>query len=184
MPIGQIKYDRTAAATLKQLRDTHTSRAERLIAQGLEANYKRILEASTQAIDQWWEQVINRPNGLNYAQRFADKLIAKIEWYQRMMNSEAKEEQDRLKSLNFETYEGQVREAGNAFLSRTKKGQPACENYKGMVDRQMDINLQIARREKAAELYGALRTYVEESVITRSARIAGGFDSPLKEIEP
>jgi len=183
MPIGQIKYDRTAAATLKQLRDTHTSKAERLTAQGIEANYKRILEASTRAIDQWWEQVINRPNGLNYAQRFADKLIAKIEWYQRMMNSEAKEEQDRLKTLNFDTYEGQVREAGNAFLSRANKVRAACENYKGMVDRQMDINLQIARREKAAELYGALRTYVEESVITRSARIRVSLDSTLKVVE-
>jgi hypothetical protein len=102
MPLGQIKYDRTAAATLKQLRDTHVSRAERLITQGIEANYKRILENSMGAIDQWWEQMINRPNGLNYVQKFADKLNAKLEWYQRMMENEAKEENERLKSLNFD----------------------------------------------------------------------------------
>ncbi len=90
MPLGQIKYDRTAAATLKQLRDTHVSRAERMLTQGIEANHKRILENCMQAIDQWWEQVINRPNGLNYVQKFADKLNAKLEWYQRMMENEAK----------------------------------------------------------------------------------------------
>ena len=183
MPLGQIKYDRTAAATLKQLQDTHVSKAERLIAQGIDANYKTILDASIRAIGQWWEQVINRTNGLNYAQRFAEKLNAKLEWYQRMMDNEAKAETDRLKSLNFDAYEEQVKEAGNAFLNRANKVRLACENYKGMVDRQTDILLQAARRQKAAELYGALRNYLEESVIVPSARIRVNLESTLKAFE-
>lgn len=183
MPLGQIKYDRTAAATLKQLQDTHVSKAERLIAQGIDANYKTILEATVRAIDQWWEQVINRTNGLNYAQRFAEKLNAKLEWYQRMMDNEAKTETERLKSLNFDAYEEQAKEAGNAFLSRANKVRAACENYKGMVDRQIDILLQAARRQKAAELYGALRSYLEKSVIVRSARIRVNLESTLKAFE-
>jgi hypothetical protein len=183
MPFGQIKYDSTAAATIKQVRDTHVGTAERLITQGIEGNYKRILENSMRAIDQWWEQVINRTNGLNYAQRFAEKLNAKLEWYQSMMDNEAKEENERLKSLNFDAYEEQVKQAGNAFLNRANKVRAACENYKGMVDRQLDIFLQAARRQKAAEVYNALRTHLEQSVIVRSARIRANLESTLKAFE-
>lgn len=183
MPLGQLKYDRTAAATIKGLQETHISKVERLISQGIEANYRKLIEASTSAFDQWWEQAINRPNGLNYAQRFADKLLAKLEWYQRMMEGEAKEERDRLKSINFTTYEEQVREAGNAFLSRANRVRTACENYKGMVDRQVDIQLQATRREKATELYSTLRTHLEESVIVRSAQIRVSLESTLKAFE-
>jgi Tubulin like len=183
MPLGQIKYDRTAAATLKQLRDTHVSRAERLIAQDIEANYKRIVDASVRAIDQWWEQAINRPNGLNYVQKFADKLNAKLEWYQRMMENEAKEENERLKSLNFDAYEEQVKQAANAFLGRANRIRSACENYKGMVDRQLDISLQATRRQKAAEVYGALRSHLEGKVVVPSARIRINLESTLKAFE-
>jgi hypothetical protein len=183
MPLGQIKYDRTAAATLKQLRDTHVSKAERLITQGIEANYKRILEDSMRAIDQWWEQEINRRNGLNYVQKFADKLNAKLEWYQRMMENEAKEENERLKSLNFDAYEEQVKQAANAFLGRANRVRAACENYKGMVDRQLDIFLQTARRQKAAEVYGELRSHLETKVVIQSARIRVNLESTLKAFE-
>ena len=183
MPLGQISYDRSATATLKQLRDTHVSKAERLITQGLEANHKRILDDSIRAIDQWWEQVINRPNGLNYVQKFADKLSTKLEWYQRMMENEAKEENERLKSLNFDAYEEQVKQAANAFLGRANRVRTACENYKGMVDRQLDIFLQAARRQKAAEVYGALRNHLETKVIFPSARIRVNLESTLKAFE-
>lgn len=183
MPLGQLTYDRSAAATLKQLQDTHVSKAERSVTQGIDLNYKRILETTIRTLDQWWEQVINRTNGLNYAQRFAEKLSTKLEWYQRMMESEAKVESERLKSLNFATYEEEVKEAANAFLGRAAKVRAACENYKGMVDRQMDIFLQVARRQKAAELYGSLRSILQEAVILRSARIRVNLETTLKAFE-
>ena len=183
MPLGQIKYDRSAITTLKQLRDTHVSKAERQITQGIEANYKRILEGTMQAIGKWWERAINRSNGLNYVQKFADKLSAKLEWYQSMMENEAKEENERLKSLNFDTYEEQVKQAANAFLGRANRIRLGCENYKGVVDRQLEIFLQAARRQKASELYSSLRTHLESTVIVPSARIRVNLESTLKAFE-
>jgi hypothetical protein len=182
MSLGQMKFDRTAAATIKHLHVTHRSRVERQVAQGIEANYKRLLEASTRAIDEWWEQAINRPNGLNYAQRFVDKLLVKIQWYQGMMESESKEERKRLKFLKFDTHEEQVVEAGSAFLSRERKVTTACENYKGVVDRESDLQQQMTRRDKAAEFYGALRTYLE-SIVTQCARIRLNLEATLNAFE-
>jgi Tubulin like len=182
MPLGTIKYDRTAAAAIKQLHVTHRSRMERGVAQGIDANYKRLVATATAAIDEWWQQAINRPNGLTYAQRFVDKLLAKLEWYQRMMESESKDEQERLKALNFTTLEEQVREAGTAFVRRESRVQTACENYKGLVDRECDLHLQVARRDKAAEVYGALRNHVED-LQRRCGLMRLNLDAALKKFE-
>lgn len=182
LPLGQIKPDKTAAATIKQLHVTHRSRMERGVAQGLDANYKRLLESATRAINEWWQQAINRPNGLTYSQRFSDKLLAKLEWYQRMMESESRDEQERIKALNFAALEEQVREAGAAFLRREARVRTACENYKGLVDRECDLHLQVARRDKAAELYGKLRSHVED-MAHYCARMRLNLEAALKKFE-
>jgi hypothetical protein len=182
MPLGQMKFDRTAAAGIKQLHTAHRSKMERLVAQGVDANYKRLLEVSTRTIDQWWQQAINRANGLTYATRFAEKLLVKLEWYQCMMENESKEEQQRLKALNFKALEDQVTEAGGAWMKTESKVRTACENYKGLVDRECDQYLQVARRDKAAELYVVLRSRVEESLM-RCASIRLNLETALKSFE-
>jgi len=180
--IGAMKLDSSAPDTIKQLHVTHRSKMERQVAQGLEANYQRILKDLTQGIERWWEQVINKPKGLPYAMRFAEKLLAKLEWYQRMMEDESREEKDRLRTLSFKVVEEQLREAAGAFFGREGRVRTACQNYKGLVDRECELHVQVARRDKAAELYGALQTQVEE-VLRRCARIRLNLEAALKEFE-
>ncbi|HEX8131266.1 MAG TPA: tubulin-like doman-containing protein [Pyrinomonadaceae bacterium] len=182
LPLGGIKYDRTAHETIKQLHVTHRSRMEQQVSQGLNANFKKLREASLDAVDKWLEGALNRPNGLMYAMRFTEKLLAKLEWYQHMMESEAREEQARHGALNFKTLEEQVRDAGTAFLRRETRVQTACENYKGMVNRECELYVQAARRDKAAELYGALRAHVEE-LRQRCDRIRLNLEAALKKFE-
>ncbi len=182
MPLGQMKFNRAAAATIKQLHTAHRSKMERQVAQGIEANYKRLLDDSIRAVDEWWERAVNRPNGLTYASRFCEKLLTKLEWYQRMMESESKEERERLKALNFKVVEDQIVEASGAFIKTETKVRAACENYKGVVDRECDLHLQVARRDKAAELYGALRLRLEQ-ILLSCASIRLNLEAALKSLE-
>lgn len=182
MTLGQMTFDKNAAATIKQLHVTHRGKMERSLAQALDANYKRILGTASTAIGDWFEQAINRPNGVSYAQRFVDKLLAKLEWYQRMMESESKEEQEKLKTVNFSAIEEQVREAGTAFIRRESKVQTASENYKGLVERENELYLRRAVRDKAAEFYGNLRTQVEE-IQRRCGLIRLNLEAALKQFE-
>ena len=183
MATGQLtKFDRTAHETIRQLHVTHRGRMEEGVAQGLEANYKKLLDASRAAIDKWWESAINRPNGVRYATRFTEKLLAKFEWYQHMMEKEARDERARLGALNFKTLEEQVREAGTAFLGRENKVKTACENYRGMVNRQCELYLEVERRDKAAALYGALRAHVDE-IKQRCERIKMNLAGARKQFE-
>ena len=182
MQLGQMRFDKNAPTTIKDLHVTHRSRMERQVAQGIETNYKRLLEQSSHAINEWWERALNRPNGLTYAMRFAEKLRAKLEWYQHMMENESKDEQDRHKALNFNILEEQIREATGKWIKTERHVRTACENYKGLVDRECELHLQVTRRDKAAELYGVLRAQVEDilrrcEVIRRSLEaVKDGFE--------
>ena len=182
--IEGIKFDNSAPDTIKQLHVTHRSRVERQIAQGYEANYKRLIQNASGAIEQWWEQAINKPNGLNYATRFAEKLLVKLEWFQRMMESESKEEQEKQKGLNgsFKVSEEQIREATGSWVGRDNKIRQACQNYKGVVDRECELFIEITRRDKAAEIYGTLHKQIRD-ILTRCENIRRNLEAALKELE-
>ncbi|HJQ32507.1 MAG TPA: tubulin-like doman-containing protein [Pyrinomonadaceae bacterium] len=163
MALGSItRFDGSAQALIKQLHATHRSRMEQQVAQRLEENYKQLLDRALKAVDDWWEAAINRPNGSTYAARFARKFVSKLEKYQQMMEDEGREQTALLESVSFRTAEEQIKDAAGAMLGRTGKVKNACDNYRGLVNRQCDLYLEKARREKAADLYGALRARVEE----------------------
>jgi len=158
MPLGQImRYDNTAQALIKRLHATHRSRMEQQVAQRMEENYKRLLSESLCAVDDWWEAAINSPNGLTHAARFVRKLASKLDGYQHLMEDEAREEGARLSAVNFRTAEEQIQQTAGATFRRAAKVQAACENYRGLVNRECDLYVEKARHEKAADLYGALR---------------------------
>lgn len=165
MQLGQItRHDNTAQSLIKQLHATHRSRTEQQAAQLMEENYKRLLGAALRAVDDWWEAAINRPNGSTHAARFARKLAPKLERYQHMMEGEAREQAARMAAVNFRTAEEQIQQAAGAAFGRAPKVQAACENYRGLVNRECEIYIEKVRREKAADLYGVLRARVEELV--------------------
>ena len=96
--------------------------------------------------------------------------MAKFEWYQHMMEAEAKENRPRAHGLNFKAVEEQISAAAAAWIRTEAKVRAASEEYKELVDRECDLYLQQARREKAAELYGGLRRRAED-VLSRCGRI-------------
>jgi hypothetical protein len=182
MSLGQVKYDRTAQSTLKQLHASHRSRTEQQVAQEQENNFKRLAEACERSIEKWWEHAVNMPNGLTYATRFTEKLQAKFQWYQHMMETEARDEQARVTGFNFKAVEEQVRDASSAWIGAESKVRTACENYKGLVDRECDNYVQQVRRDKAAALYGRLRSRADE-ILQRCNRIQLNLKGAASRLE-
>jgi hypothetical protein len=182
MPLGQMKYDNKALGTIKNLHAVHRSRAERQIAQAISANFDKLRDDSVQAINASWEATVNRVNGVTRAERFFEKLQAKLEWYRNMMDGEAKEERAKLKALNFKTAEEQIGEAVGAFLKRESKIKTACEVYGGIVDRETELTVSVARLEKAAELYSALHAHTQ-SILDHCYRIRENLHAARKQFE-
>jgi hypothetical protein len=182
MPLGQMKYENKALATVKNLHTVHRSRAERQIAQSISTNFEKLRDECVSAINAWWEVAVNRVNGFTRAERFFEKLQAKLEWYQNMMEAEAKEQRGKLKALQFKSVEDQITEAVGAFLRREARIKVASEAYGGMVDRETELTILVARLEKAAELYSTLHAHTQ-SVLNNCYRIRENLNAARKQFE-
>jgi hypothetical protein len=182
MTLGQLKFDNKALTEIRNLHTVHRSRAERQIAQAITANFEKLRDTSVAAINTWWDAAVNRNNGFTRAERFFEKLQAKLEWYQNMMDGEAKEERAKLKALNFKPAEDQVGEAVGAFLRREGRIKTACEVYGGLVDRESELTVRVARLEKAAELYSTLHAHTQ-SILQSCYRIRENLNAARKQFE-
>jgi hypothetical protein len=182
MPLGQMKFDNKALGTIKNLHTVHRSRAERQIVQAIAANFTKLRDDCVAAINESWETAVGRVNGFTRAERFFEKLQAKLEWYQNMMDGEAKEERAKLKALSFKPAEDQITDAAGAFLSRESKVKTACEVYGGLVDRESELSIRVARLEKAAELYSTLHAHTQ-SVLNSCYRIRENLNAARKQFE-
>jgi hypothetical protein len=182
MPLGQLKYDNKALASIKNLHAVHRSRAERQIAQSIAANFDLLRNEAVQALNAAWEATVNRVNGFTRAERFFEKLQAKLEWYRNMMDGEAKEERAKLKALNFKPAEEQIGEAVGAFLRRESRIKSACEVYGGIVDRETELTIAVARLEKAAELYSTLHAHTQ-SILDHCYRIRENLNAARRQFE-
>jgi hypothetical protein len=182
MQLGQMKYDNKALATIKSLHTVHKSRVERQIAQSIATNFEKLRDDSVRAINAWWEEAVNRVNGFTRAERFFEKLQAKLEWYHNMMEAEAKEERAKLKALQYKATEDQIGEAVGAFFKREVRTKTACEAYRGLVDRETELTTFVARLEKAAELYSTLHAHTQ-SVLNSCYRIRENLNAARKQFE-
>lgn len=182
MSLGSLKFDNNALTAIKNLHTVHRSRAERQIAQAIGTNFEKLRDESVAAITAFYETSVNRVNGLTRAERFFEKLQAKLEWYQNMMETEAKDERAKLKALNFKPAEDQIVEAAGAFFKREARVRTACEVYGGIVDRETDLTVLVARLEKAAELYSTLHAHTQ-SILDNCYRIRENLNATRKQFE-
>jgi hypothetical protein len=182
MPLTQLTFDAKALGAIKGLHTTHRSRAERQIAQTIGANFEKLRDEAAAAINATWESMVNRSNGFTRAERFFEKLQAKLEWYRNMMDGEAKEERGRLKAISFKPAEDQITEAAGAFLRREARVKTACEVYGGLVDRETELTVRVARLEKAAELYSTLHAHTQ-SILDGCYRIRENLNAARREFE-
>ncbi len=182
MPLGQLKFDNNALTSIKNLHTVHRSRAERQIAQAIGGNFESLRNDTVNAINAMWEAIANRVNGFTRAERFFEKLQAKLEWYQNMMEGEAKEERARLKALNYKPAEDQITEAVGAFFKRETRVKTACEVYGGLVDRETELTIRVARLEKAAELYSTLHAHTQ-AILNSCYRVRENLSAARKHFE-
>ncbi len=182
MSLQQLKFDNKAPTEIKNLHTVHRSRAERQIAQAVTKNLETLRDQSVAAINTWWDAAVNRNNGFTRAERFFEKLQAKLEWYRNMMDGEAKEERAKLKALSFKPAEDQIGEAVGAFFKREGRIKTACEVYGGLVDRETELTIKVARLEKAAELYSVLHAHTQ-SILQACYRIRENLNATRKQFE-
>lgn len=161
--IGQMRFERTALKTIQELHKRQFDKIEQQIAREIGVNFYSLEQTVTAAISNWWERGINRPNGINYALQFLTKLSSQLDELQQSVQRKSKEAESSFNVLKLDSQEEKIKKAAEAFFGNKKAIQTACQRYKERVDQKWKMYLHWKRCDKAAELYGVLRTKVEES---------------------
>ncbi len=161
--IGQMRFERTALTTIQELYKRQFDKIEQQTAREIGMNFYNLEQAATAAISTWWERGINRANGINYALQFLTKLSSQLDELQQSVQRKSKEAESSFNVLKLDSQEEKIKKAAEAFFGNKKAIQTACQRYKERVDQKWKMYLHWKRCDKAAELYGVLRTKVEES---------------------
>ncbi|MGB3758208.1 MAG: tubulin-like doman-containing protein [Rivularia sp. (in: cyanobacteria)] len=161
--IGEMRFERTALTTIQELYKRQFDKIEQQTAREIGMNFYNLEQAATAAISTWWERGINRPNGINYALQFLTKLSSQLDELQQSVQRKSKEAESSFNVLKLDSQEEKIKKAAEALFGNKKTIQAACQRYKERVDQKWKMYLHWKRCDKAAELYGVLRTKVEES---------------------
>ncbi len=160
--IGQMRFERTALKTIQELHKRQFDKIEQQTAREVGVNFYTLEQTVTAAISNWWERGINRPNGINYALQFLTKLSSQLDELQQSVQRKSKEAESSFNVLKLDSQEEKIKKSAETLFSNKKAIQIACQRYKERVDQKWKMYLHWKRCDKAAELYGVLRTKVEE----------------------
>ncbi|MFQ4143501.1 tubulin-like doman-containing protein [Chlorogloeopsis sp. ULAP02] len=180
--IGEMRFDRTALPTIKELYKRQLDQFEQRTAKELAANFSRLEQTINTAISASWERGINRPNGLAYILRFLTKIFQKLDELQQSVQRKSQEAQSSFNTLKLEPQEEKIKEATEAFFSNKNNIQAACQRYKERADQKWKIYLHWKRCDKASELYGVLRNRVEE-IQQKCQHLHSNLDKVYRDIE-
>ncbi|MBW4642022.1 MAG: hypothetical protein KME23_03215 [Goleter apudmare HA4340-LM2] len=180
--MGEIRFDRTALTTIKELYKRQLDQMEQRTVQELGLNFSRLDQAATNAILTVWERGLNRPNGLAYVLQFFTKLAEKLDELQQSVQRKAQEAQTSFNALKLESQEEKIKEAANGLFANKNNIQVACQRYKERADQKWKTYLHWKRCDKVAQLYGTLRAKVE-TIQEQSRRLHSNLDKVFRDLE-
>ncbi|MEA5617728.1 tubulin-like doman-containing protein [Cronbergia sp. UHCC 0137] len=179
--ISEMRFDRTALPTIKELYKRQLDQMEQRTAQELGLNFYRLLQIATDALANWWERGLNRPNGLAYTGQFFSELVPKLDGLQQTMQRKSQEAQYQYNLLKLEPLEEKIKELAESWFPNKNNIQAACQRYKERSDQKWKLYLHWKRCDKAAELYGILRGKVEE-IQEKCQRIRSNLDKVNQDL--
>ncbi len=180
--IGEMRFERTALTTIQELYKRQFDKIEQQASREIGVNFYNLEQAATAAISSWWERGVNRPNGINYALQFLTKLSLQLDELQQSVQRKSKEAESSFNVLKLDSQEEKIKKSAEALFGNKKAIQAACQRYKERADQKWKMYLHWKRCDKAAELYGVLRTKVEESQ-EKCRLIHGNLDKVYRDIQ-
>jgi Tubulin like len=180
--IGEMRFDRTALPTIKELYKRQLDQFEQRTIKELASNFYRLEETATAALFTGWERGVNRPNGLAYVLQFLTKLSEKLDELQQGVQRKSQEAQSSFNALKLEPQEEKIKEAAGSFFLNKNTIQTACQKYKERADQKWKMYLHWKRCDKASELYGVLRARVEE-IKEKCQRLHSNLDKVYRDLE-
>jgi hypothetical protein len=155
-------YTSGADRRIKEKLTQHMSSMETSVVTRIRANYTVLSKRILQSIENWWQDNVNRANGLDYCQKALEAIALKVEEAQRSYQSKARDFERQQKGVRLEDREAKIREATSAFLNKESKITSACQEYGKLVAQMSQYYVNYKRYDKAAELMGEVSSLISK----------------------
>lgn len=155
-------YTSGADRRIKEKLTQHMSSMETSASSRIKANYAALSKRILQSIENWWQDNVNRANGLGYCQKALEAIALKVEESQRSYQSKARDFERQQRGIRLEDREAKIREATSAILNKESKITSACQEYGKLVTQMSQYYLNYKRYDKAAELMGEVSSLISK----------------------
>jgi len=138
-----------------------TDLAEKEATQKVEA----LLKEKLALLEEYFNEVLNRENGLSYAQNFVDTFLGIMDVCKSEMEIERKTFLQQREKLvgSYKNFVADIEEAEESFFMKRKNNiELAAEDFYNEVRREATIVHEIKRRDKAYYFYSRVVQFVEE----------------------
>jgi hypothetical protein len=153
-------YTSGAERRIKEKLTQHMSSMETSASSRIKVNYAALSKRILQSIENWWQDNVNRANGLSYCQKALEAIALKVEESQRSYQSKARDFERQQKGIRLEDREAKIREATSSFFNKETKITSACQEYGRLVTQMSQYYLNYKRYDKAAELMGEVSSLI------------------------
>ncbi len=180
--LAGFAYNAGADRRIKEKFTQHLSTMETSVAKRLRENYTALSKRVIQAIEEWWENNINRANGLSYCHQLLESMLERIDESQRNYQSKSRDFEGQQRSVRLEDREAKIREAASSFMNKETKVTTACQDYGKLVTQMGQYYLNYKRYDKAAELMGEIAVLIRK-LLDQQLEIQSALSQVLRTFE-
>ncbi len=127
-------------------------------------NSDALLREVSKGLDGHIHQELRRASGIEASVAFLRKLEAKLRWSASMMDQEVEQQRLEQSGLKLSDALADVEETSKAVFGRARKLQLAVEHYEKVATRDLEIEVEIRRREVASQFFTDLRARVQSTL--------------------
>lgn len=175
-------YTSGADRRIKEKLTQHMSSMETSVVSRIRVNYTTLSKRIIQSVENWWQENVNRENGLDYCQKALEILTLRLEESQRSYQSKARDFERQQKGVRLEDREAKIREAASAILSKENKVTAACQEYARLVTQMSQYYLNYKRYDKAAELMGEVLSLINK-FLARQTEVKSALNQLVRNFQ-
>ncbi len=159
------EFKKGASVEIQTLALNYINNITDLAEQSATEKVEALLTDKLAAIDEHFNKLLHRENGITHTLSFIDALLATIQVCKQEMEEERQgflEQREKLAGA-YKNYVADIEEAEESFILKRKKNiELACEDYYNEVRREATLIHEIKRRDKAYYFYNRVIQFVEE----------------------
>ena len=180
--LAGFAYTSGADRRIKEKLTQHLSNMETSVTTRIRDNYIALSKRILQSLENWWQDNVNRVNGLNYCQKALESTALAVEKAQRSYQTKARDFERQQKAVRLEDREAKIREATSAILSKENKITSACQEYGKLVTQMSQYYLNYKRYDKAAELMGEVSSLISK-LLAQQTEVKTALDQLVRSFQ-